>query len=79
VRESVEVEGRARFAVVDVGDRSVTLSPAVPLRPGERLALRLTYREGFPSSVVFLLTGRGGRSPRNLLPSNWALALLRAP
>ena len=33
VRESVEVEGRARFAVVDVGDRTVTLSPTVALDP----------------------------------------------
>ena len=60
VRESVEVEGRARFAVVEVGDQSVTLSPSVALGPGERLALRFTYREGFPSSVVFLLTGQPG-------------------
>jgi uncharacterized protein (TIGR02268 family) len=60
VRESVEVEGRARFAVVDVGDRTVTLSPTVALGPAERLALRVTYREGFPSSVVFLLTGQPG-------------------
>jgi uncharacterized protein (TIGR02268 family) len=58
VRESVELEGRTRFAVVDVGDRTVTLSPTVALGPAERLALRVTYREGFPSSVVFLLTGQ---------------------
>jgi hypothetical protein len=50
VRESVEVEGRARFAVVDVGDRTVTLSPTGALGPAERLALRITYREGFPSN-----------------------------
>ncbi len=60
VRESVEMEGRARFAVVDVGDRTVTLSPAVALGPAERLALRFTYREGFPATVVFLLTGQPG-------------------
>lgn len=60
VREAVEVEGRARFAVVDVGDRTVTLSPAVALGPSERLALRLTYREGVPASAMLLLTGRPG-------------------
>jgi uncharacterized protein (TIGR02268 family) len=60
VRESVQVEGRARFAVFVVGDEGVTLSPAVALAPGERLALRVTYREGSPASVVFLLTGQPG-------------------
>jgi uncharacterized protein (TIGR02268 family) len=60
IPESVQVEGRARFAVVQVGEQSVTLSPAVALAPGERLALRVTYREGSPSSVVFLLTGQPG-------------------
>ncbi|HLK99163.1 MAG TPA: DUF2381 family protein [Myxococcaceae bacterium] len=58
--ESVQVEGRARFAVIEVGDQSVTLSPAVALEPGERLALRAAYREGSPSSVVLLLTGQPG-------------------
>jgi uncharacterized protein (TIGR02268 family) len=60
VRESVQVEGRARFAVVEVGDQSVTLLPAVALGTGERFALRVTYREGFPSNVVFQLTGQPG-------------------
>ena len=60
VRESVEVEDRARFAWVDPGDQSITLALRAPLRPGERLALRFTYREGSPSSVVFLLTGQPG-------------------
>jgi uncharacterized protein (TIGR02268 family) len=54
------VEGRARFAVVEVGEQSVTLSPAVALGTGERLALRVTCREGSPASVVFLLTGQPG-------------------
>ncbi|KFE71992.1 hypothetical protein DB31_0253 [Hyalangium minutum] len=61
VREAVELEGRARFSVVDVGERTVTLSPAVALGPAERLALRVTYREGIPSSAVFLLTGQPGQ------------------
>ncbi|SEN35568.1 Myxococcus xanthus paralogous family TIGR02268 [Stigmatella aurantiaca] len=60
IPESIQVEGRARFAVVEVGDQSVTLSPAVALGPGEQLALRVTYREDSPSSVVFLLTGQPG-------------------
>jgi uncharacterized protein (TIGR02268 family) len=60
IPESVQVEGRARFAVVEVGEQSVTLSPAVALGTGERLALQVTYREGSPASVVFLLTGQPG-------------------
>jgi uncharacterized protein (TIGR02268 family) len=58
VRESVQVEGRARFARVDPADQGITLVLAVPLGPKERLALRFTYREGTPSSVVFLLTSQ---------------------
>jgi uncharacterized protein (TIGR02268 family) len=60
LRESVQVEGRARFAVFEVSDQGVTLSPTVALGPGEQLALRVTYREGSPASVVFLLTGQPG-------------------
>ncbi|KFE69235.1 DUF2381 family protein [Hyalangium minutum] len=62
VRESVQVEGRDRFPVFEVGDAGVTLSPAVALGTGERLALRVTYREGSPASVVFLLTGLPGKA-----------------
>ncbi len=61
VRESVQVEGRTRFARVDPAEQGITLAPAVALGPGDRLALRFTYREGFPSSVVFLLTGQPGK------------------
>ena len=61
IRETVEVEGRARFARVDPSDQGITLALAAPLAPGERLALRFSYREGFPSSVVFLLTGQPGK------------------
>ncbi|WP_224364058.1 DUF2381 family protein [Hyalangium versicolor] len=60
VRESVELEDRPRFAVVEVGTRTITLSPAAPLGPGEQLTLRVTYREGSPRSVVFRLTGQPG-------------------
>ncbi|MBN1205415.1 MAG: DUF2381 family protein [Myxococcaceae bacterium] len=60
VRESVQVEGRARFARVDPSDLGITLVLAAPLAPTERLALRFTYREGSPESVVFLLTSQPG-------------------
>ena len=60
LRESVEVEGRARFTRVDPGDQSITLALRVPLRPGEQLELRFTYREGSPRSAVFLLTSQQG-------------------
>ncbi|WP_224363708.1 DUF2381 family protein [Hyalangium versicolor] len=62
VRESVQVEGRARFSRVDPADQGITLALAEPLGPTERLALRFSYREGFPTSVVFLLTGAQGEA-----------------
>jgi uncharacterized protein (TIGR02268 family) len=62
IRESVQVEGRARFARVDPSDQGITLALAAPLAPTERLALRFTYREGSPQSVVFLLTGQPGEA-----------------
>jgi len=62
LRQSVQVEGRDRFPVFEVSDAGVTLSPAVALAPGERLALRVTYQEGSPASVVFLLTGQPGKA-----------------
>ncbi|HEX8704301.1 MAG TPA: DUF2381 family protein [Myxococcaceae bacterium] len=61
VRESVEVEDRARFARVDVSEQGLTLQLRAPLKPGEQLALRFTYREGSPRSAVFLLTGQPGQ------------------
>jgi uncharacterized protein (TIGR02268 family) len=60
VRESVQVEDRARFARVDPGDEGITLALREPIGPKERLALRFTYRKGSPSSVMFLLTGQPG-------------------
>ncbi|WP_281247993.1 DUF2381 family protein [Stigmatella erecta] len=62
LRESVQVEDRARFARVDPSDQGITLALGEPLGPTERLTLRFTYREGFPSSAVFLLTGRAGEA-----------------
>ncbi len=60
VRESVEVEDRGRFARVDPGDEGITLKLATPPGPKERLELRFSYREGFPSNVVLLLTAQPG-------------------
>lgn len=60
VRESVEVENRAHFALVDPGDQVITLALRAPLGRGERLALRFAYREGSPRSVVLLMTQRPG-------------------
>jgi len=60
VRESVQVEGRSRFARVDPGNEGIMLVLAAPLAPTERLALRFTYREGTPASVVLLLTSQSG-------------------
>ncbi|HEX8705341.1 MAG TPA: DUF2381 family protein [Myxococcaceae bacterium] len=59
-RQSVEVEGRARFARVDPSEQGITLVLRTPLLPGEQLALRFSYREGSPRSAVFLLTGKPG-------------------
>ncbi|MFP2964150.1 DUF2381 family protein [Myxococcus sp. 1LA] len=42
-RGSVELEGRERFRLVDAGDRSLVLEPAVDLGPGERLGLRVLF------------------------------------
>jgi uncharacterized protein (TIGR02268 family) len=55
IRESVEVEGRARFAIVDPGDQTLTLEPAVALGPQERVVVRVTFREGAPASAMFVL------------------------
>jgi uncharacterized protein (TIGR02268 family) len=60
VRESVQVEDRARFARVDPGDESITLALREPIGPKEWLALRFTYRKGSPQSVEFRLTGQPG-------------------
>jgi uncharacterized protein (TIGR02268 family) len=60
VRESVEVESRALFSRVDPGEEGIMLKLRTPPGPKERLKLHFTYREGFPSSVVLLLTAQPG-------------------
>ncbi|NTX57534.1 DUF2381 family protein [Myxococcus sp. CA039A] len=48
-RGSVELEGRERFRLVDVGERILALEPAVDLGPGERLGLRVRFTTGASS------------------------------
>ncbi|NNB91345.1 DUF2381 family protein [Corallococcus exiguus] len=55
-RASVELEGRERFRLVDVGERILALEPAADLGPGERLGLRVRYSDGArPVQAVFVL------------------------
>ncbi|WP_257458315.1 DUF2381 family protein [Archangium lipolyticum] len=56
-RASVEVEGRAtRFRVVDTGDRTLTLEPAVEPGSGEKLGVRVRYKDGAtPAYATFSL------------------------
>ena len=54
-RDSLEVD-RARFKLVDVGERSINLVPATELSPGERLVLKVRFRDrALPSQAVFAL------------------------
>ncbi|WP_395848338.1 DUF2381 family protein [Cystobacter fuscus] len=56
-RASVEVEGqRTRFRLVDVGERTLFLKPLVPPGDGERLGVRVRYKDGVsPAFAVFAL------------------------
>jgi uncharacterized protein (TIGR02268 family) len=46
-RGSLEVEGRAtRFRFLDMGERLVAFEPLVEPGPGERLVMRVRYRDG---------------------------------
>ncbi|MFP2958258.1 DUF2381 family protein [Myxococcus sp. 1LA] len=45
-RDAVELEGRARFRFVEVGERALVLEPSVDLGQGERLTLRVRYSDG---------------------------------
>ncbi|WP_375759374.1 DUF2381 family protein [Corallococcus exercitus] len=55
-RESIELESRQRFSLVDVGQATLRLVPSVSATPGERFKLVVRFRDGAaPSSAVFLL------------------------
>nr|WP_253905970.1 DUF2381 family protein [Corallococcus exiguus] len=55
-RASMELEGRTRFKLVDVGERSINLEPVVELGAGEHLMLRVRFADGaFPEHAVFAL------------------------
>jgi uncharacterized protein (TIGR02268 family) len=54
--ESVTVEGRERFAKVDLGDSILKLVPSEKLLPGERLRLTVRFKDGAaPGSAAFWL------------------------
>jgi uncharacterized protein (TIGR02268 family) len=56
-RASVEVEGRAtRFRLVDPGERTLFIEPLVEPKDGERLIVRVRYKDGaFPAYAIFAL------------------------
>jgi uncharacterized protein (TIGR02268 family) len=56
-KASLEVEGRAtHFKLVDPGDYTLPLEIAVEPKPGERLIVRVRYKDGVsPASAVFAL------------------------
>ncbi|MBE4751403.1 DUF2381 family protein [Corallococcus sp. ZKHCc1 1396] len=54
-RDSLELEGRERFRLVDVGERSVLLEPVADLAPGERLGLRVRFSEGERAEPAVLM------------------------
>jgi uncharacterized protein (TIGR02268 family) len=53
-RDSLEVD-RARFNLVDAGERSITLLPATDLSSGERLVLEVRFKDRLPTQAVFAL------------------------
>ncbi|WP_407667513.1 DUF2381 family protein [Myxococcus dinghuensis] len=60
-RGSVEVEGRERFRLVDVGERVLALEPAADLGPGERLGLRVRFAAGAAQGQgIFVLVSHPG-------------------
>ncbi|WIG95086.1 DUF2381 family protein [Myxococcus sp. SDU36] len=55
-RGALELEGRSRFRLVDVGERVLALEPLEDLGAGERLVLRVRYSDGgAPEQGVFAL------------------------
>lgn len=55
-RESIELEGRERFSLVDAGQATLRLVPSANAMPGEAFKLVVRFRDGAaPLAVVFLL------------------------
>jgi uncharacterized protein (TIGR02268 family) len=55
-RESVTLEGRERFAKVEVSESILKLVPSEKLVPGERLRLTLRFKDGAtPASMALIL------------------------
>ncbi|RKH63461.1 DUF2381 family protein [Corallococcus aberystwythensis] len=55
-REGIELEGRHRFSLVDVGQATLRLVPTASATPGERFKLVVRFRDGAaPLTAVFLL------------------------
>ncbi|WP_223763970.1 DUF2381 family protein [Corallococcus sp. AS-1-6] len=55
-RQSIELENRQRFSLIDVGQATLRLVPSASATPGEWFRLRVRFRDGAaPSSAMFLL------------------------
>ncbi|WP_368738310.1 DUF2381 family protein [Corallococcus exiguus] len=55
-RESIELEDRQRFSLVDVGQATLRIVPSVSTTPGDRFKMTVRFRNGAaPSTAVFLL------------------------
>ncbi|WP_043321600.1 DUF2381 family protein [Corallococcus coralloides] len=55
-REGIELEGRQRFSLVDVGQATLRLMPTASATPGERFKLLVRFRNGAaPATAVFSL------------------------
>ncbi|QAT88121.1 hypothetical protein EJ065_6595 [Corallococcus coralloides] len=55
-RDGVELEGRERFSLVDMGQATLRLIPSWRVVPGERFRLMVRFKEGAaPASASFLL------------------------
>ncbi|RYZ12945.1 MAG: DUF2381 family protein [Myxococcaceae bacterium] len=55
-RESIVLEDRQRFSLVDVGQATLRIVPSASTTPGDRFKLMVRFRSGSaPSTAVFLL------------------------
>ncbi|GMT98459.1 hypothetical protein KH5H1_25780 [Corallococcus caeni] len=56
MRDGIELEGRERFSLVDIGQATLRLVPSSRVAPGERFRLVVRFRDGAaPVSASFLL------------------------